>query len=190
MSKNNEKIEDKAQQLEGISPEVLARFRPAENEYTTKTGVLLKFRPISAGILERAQARIETLYPEPQPPMTEIDHGKGRTSQQPNVRDDWYLLQHAKWRRITGEKLGAWTFGTALEVDVPPWEVSQNNPVYWGACSLEDPDELKRDPHLQKYLYVCSLLESEEYQFLFEAIIGNRSITKAGLQEAAADFRG
>ncbi len=186
MSKNNGKVVAGEPDLK-VNPEILARFNPATGEFSTKSGHALKFRPISAGVLDRVQMRIEERRKEPTPPDTEIDHGKGRVSVTPNVNDEWYLFQHAKWRRRVQQDLAIWVYAVAVEVNVPDWK-DQPESVFHQQMLLEEGSSDTKDPNLVKYLYICSLLNSEEYSFLFEAIIGQATVTKLGLQEAAADF--
>lgn len=193
MSKNNQndkQIEAKTLDGVSISPEVLARFRPASSEYTTASDFVLKFRPISSGVLDRVQERIAEQEGEPQPPMIEIDHGKGRTSLAPDLSNDWYLLQHAKWRGKCSRKLAVWVYSVSVDIDAPNWRDADPKGVFYNQMLLEDPDLDTKDPNMYKYLYICSILDGEEYSFLFEAIIGQATITRLGLQEAAADFPG
>ena len=166
-----------------LSPEILARFSPADNTYVTSKGIAIRFRALSPGTLDRVQARFEERFVKPIPPIITIDHGKGRTSDRHDYQDPEYLIQHQIWQEKVARAISDWSFVVGIEVDVP--SDPKANPIYEAHLAIEDPNI---DEDTKKVIYINSIIAGEEYSFLFEAIVGKASVTKAGLAQAEAEF--
>lgn len=177
---NNSEVEPS---LAPASLEILARFNPADNSFLTASGYTLKFRAISAGILDRAQQRFEDMFDKPEVPIIIIDHGKERTSEKLNHTDPDYLVEVEKWNTKVLRELNVWLYAVGILVDIP--EQPEKGSLYEEILLLEGED---CSEHVKKYLYISSLLTTSEFTFMNEAIIGNASVTKEGLQQAAEDF--
>ena len=167
----------------GISLDILARFNPAESIYITQKGHTLKFRAISAGLVDRAQIYFEGLRPKPEMPIIILDHGKGRTSERGDPNDAAYLVELAEWNTVVYRELNMWLFANGIEIDLP--KKPEVGSLYAASLKLEASDV---SDDIKKYLYIISLINTEEFSFLGEVIIGNKSVTQAGLQQAAEDF--
>lgn len=169
-------------------PAILARFSPAENLYTTKSGHKIHFRILSAGTLERVQMGLEAKFPEPVPPMITIDHGKGRTSVQADYNDEGYVRALTRWNNKLLRELNLWIFQHGLEVDIP--DKPEKGSVF--EASLEAQEALGKEEIARalKYSYVSAICTTDEFKFLAEAVIGQGSITQEGLAQAADDFPG
>ena len=124
----NEQPVDVLNLSEGIPPEILARFKPAENLYVTEKGTKIRFRDISAGVLDRAQTVFEEQFEEPEPPIQILDHGKGRTSERRDMEDPWYKKKYLEWQGKVSRKLSEWVFVTGIEIEIP--EEIEEDSVY------------------------------------------------------------
>lgn len=167
----------------GIRPEILARLNPIKETYTTSKGVELKIRTISGILVERIQDNIQQSIPEPEPPLLIIDHGKGRTSETRDVKDHGYLLAHAKWQGAVSREILLVLFDVGIECTIP--ENLEDDPLYRVAKEYE---QKEITPRVEKFLYLNTVMDSEEAQFLSEAIVGKGALTKSGLDEAAEEF--
>ena len=167
-----------------IDPAVYGRFNVADKTFVTEDDVTFKFRSISPGTLDRTQMYFEGIYSEPTPPIQIIDHGKGRTSERRDTEDLWYLKEHSKWFAKVSRAVAEWVFTVGIEVKIPS-DAEKSNQVYAASLALEQ-KELTAD--LRKFLYINSVITSEEYKFIFEAIVGQAGITQKGLQQAEDEF--
>lgn len=160
------------------------RFDPRNKTYTTAGGKILKLRPVGPGIIERKRRQFENVLRKPEPPIMTLDHGKGRTSDVPNVKDENYQMLLQQYNAELTVRIMEWILAVGVDVDVP--EKAEPGSVFEAVLMDEDVESL--NPLTRKYLYINSVMDAEDYGFLTEVIIGQQGVTQQGLAQAAEDF--
>lgn len=165
-----------------LTPE--ERFDPRNKTYTTAANKVLKLRPVGPGIIERKRRHFENVLRKPEPPMMTLDHGKGRTSEIPNLKDENYQLMMNQYNSELTVRIMEWILAVGVDVDVP--DKPEAGSVFEAVLLDEDVESLS--PLVRKYLYINSVMDAEDYAFLTEIIIGQQGVTQQGLAQAAEDF--
>jgi hypothetical protein len=159
------------------------RFDANNKTYTTSAGKVLKFRPIGPGAIDLKREQFSKLEKEPKPPLIEVNHGKGRTSEMPNLKDELYIALKNEHDSKVGRLLIEWIISTGLEYDIP----TTPEPGSVFEAALEGMGDLNKITY--RYLYFNSIMDSNDYAFLMEAIVGQQGVTQLGLSQAAEDFQ-
>lgn len=158
--------------------------------FHTIAGEAIQLKRFNPMILERYLSGMEPSIPtqeastddageKPEPPIVEVDYGKGRKGQEANARDPEYVARMQRWeqqRGINALKI-AFRYGVASK---PP----EDEIAFWK--SLE-PD---MDEHAIKYQYLISLTSNEEEMAAFaQAVMSQEMPTDEGIAQAAESFR-
>lgn len=175
---------------EKLKPE--DRFNPIRSEFTTSKGHTLKLNPIGPGALEYKRRQFTKYIGKPKPPLIELNHGKNRKSMVDDLSAPNYLLAMQQHDSEVGSMITEWIFYVGVETD-PPENVLETNLLF--AKIVESPEDANGNtlgPKLPqvtyKYLWVNSLIDAFDFQFLIEAIVGQQALTQGGLVAAADDF--
>lgn len=168
-------------------PSLLERFDPENRQYTTESGYVIEFYPISAGIIDRVQQAYEQKFEEPEPPLVEVDHGKNRTSFRRDTADPGYVLEYNRWQTKVLRALNEWLFanGLSIKTDTPI-----ENAIRDAVLKLEEEVGIENTEASEWYTTISSITTTDEYKFLSEAVVSNSSITQEGLAQAQKDFPG
>lgn len=162
----------------------IERFDAKNKTYTTASGTVVKFRPIGPGAIDKKREQFSNMKKPPKPPIIEVSHGKGRVSEMPNYKDEYYLAARNEHDNEVGRMMVEWIFSTGLEATIP----DNPEPSSVFASILEGmPDTLT--VVTRRYLYFNSIMDANDYAFLMEAIVGQQGVTQLGLTQAAADFQ-
>jgi hypothetical protein len=163
--------------------EPIERFSPESGQFVTSKKATLTIRTIGPGLIERKRKQLRDVQQYPKPPVIEVDHGKGRKSERPNLTDEVYLAEVAKLDRIVGNDFTEWMFSSGIEEEAPttPVEGSLFHEIMLGEVA-------KPTRVTYRYLWINSLLDANDFEFLVEAIVGKIGITQEGLRQAAEDF--
>lgn len=158
------------------------RFDAVNKTYITASGTPVKFKPIGPGAIDFKRKQFEEMLPEIKAPVIEVNHGKGRTSEVPNLSDENYLALKAERDTTSGRMLVEWIFSTGLEATIP----DKPEPGSVFEAVLENVGNVTKVT--RRYLYFNSIMDSNDYAFLLEAIVGQQGVTQLGLAKAAEDF--
>lgn len=161
----------------------IERFSPESGQFVTSKGATLTIRTIGPGLIERKRKQLKGLQRYPKPPVVTVDHGKGRTSERPNLTDEVYVAETAKIDREVGNDFTEWMFSAGIEQDPPkvPEEGTLFHEIIQG--ETEKPTRVT-----YRYLWINSLIDAPDFEFMVEAIVGKIGITQEGLRQAAEDF--
>lgn len=159
------------------------RFDALNKTYVTASGTPVKFKPIGPGAIDFKRKQFEGMQPDIKPPVLEINHGKGRISEVPNLKDENYLEQKAVRDANAGRLLVEWIFSTGLDATIP----DKPEPGSVFEAVLEDQGDLTKVT--RRYLYFNSIMDANDYAFLLEAIVGQQGVTQLGLAKAADEFQ-
>jgi hypothetical protein len=161
----------------------IERFSPETGQFVTSKKATLTIRTIGPGIIERKRKQLKDLRQYPKPPVVSVDHGKGRVSERPNYKDEVYLAEVARIDREVGNEFTEWMFSAGIEENPPkvPVEGSLFHEIIQG--------ETKKPTRVTyRYLWINTLIDATDFEFLVEAIVGKVGITQEGLRQAADDF--
>lgn len=167
-----------------ISPEVRKKIKsnngvsqlidPKARTWTSpSTGLVLKLRPVSIGLLNRIQA---DQTGKPKVPMIRVDYG-GEWGTEPNPNDPTYQEEYRVWRSEISTRVAIFTFSFGIDIEVPPDFKAQIE--QWHS----DPSESEF-----KYYYITAIIPSDEWDSLTTAILGQTAPTEDGIADASAGF--
>lgn len=112
-------------------------------EYKTKSGVVLKLRPLGAMLIGLWQEDYQIRNPEPLPPPVTLENGEMWR----NPRDEWYLLQRAKWNQDYNMKTAEMLIAASVVTEPPKgWKPAipipnKSDKVLWVSEILDNVDE-------------------------------------------------
>lgn len=167
-----------------LLPSPQERFDARNKTYTTSAGLVVKLRPIGPGAIDHKREQFSKMKKKPQAPVLEVSHGKGRTSEVPNIKDELYLALLAEHDSDVGRMMVEWIFATGIDVTVP--DNPEPGSVFAGILEGE---ESSLPTITRRYLYINSAIDANDYAFLLEAIVGQQGVTQMGLSQAAKDFQ-
>lgn len=131
--------------------------------YTTKSGVALQLRPLGALLIGLWQEDYMIRCPEPLPPVVKLENGEDWR----NPRDEWYLLQRAKWNQEYQMR----TAEMLIEASV----LSEPPTGWTPAISIPN----KTD----KVLWVSEVMGNELDEFI-EAVTSLSTVTQSAIEDA------
>lgn len=155
------------------------------------TGVKLLVKKVSPPLV----MALNRQYPEPKPPMQEVDLG-GETKQEPNYAHPDYLQAIYAYRRDQDERLRHlfFKFGIVIPEDNKTWrdEIAQKRAEFLQEFGFElphlDGDGNERDE--LDWVNYCALGTDEDFQELYDAILHRTQPTAEAIEEAKAGFPG
>ena len=139
-------------------------------KYTTDTGEVLEFRPVSSWTINHINTKWERCKPLPPKIKTEIGEDE-------NPGDSGYQKELALWRSAKAEDINE----TCVRLGV----INEPPDDFIAMYKEELPDI---EPRNIKVHWVYSLLGTKVEEF-FEVLTGQTAVTDAGLEESAKSFR-
>lgn len=153
-------------------PEVKGpRVDPRRGVFITSRGneIELSDHPISAMIVQRLSQ-----LGKPKIPMIEVTLMGKHKQLEAHPHDEGYLALMEQWREEAELRTGTYMFNTGVKGQPPQDFLDEHVPLFPDAS----PAELK-------YLWVCSMLPTDDIIPFTEALVSRAAPTTKGLEEAA-----
>lgn len=147
------------------------RVDAARGVFITSRGTEIEFssEPVSAMIVQRLSQ-----LGKPKIPMTEVTLIGKHKQLEAHPQDEGYLALLDQWREEAEIRTGTYMFNKGVKGQPPQDFIDEHTPLFPEAT----PAELK-------YLWVCSMLPTDDIILFTEALISRAAPTAKGLEEAA-----
>jgi len=163
-------VRTKIKSANGVSQLIDAKARTWTSP---STGLTLKLRPVSIGLLNRIQA---DQTGKPKVPTIRVDYG-GEWGTEANPNEPTYQEEYAVWRSGISTRVAVFTYSFGIDIEVPP--EFRALVEQWHS----DPSDSEL-----KYYYVTAIIPSDEWEALTSAILGQTAPTEEGIADASAGF--